>query len=80
MSDIETLSFEEAFAELEDVVEQLEAGQLALDQAMALFERGMALAARCNAQLDAAQLRVQELSSTAGEGYELTPFEEHEDV
>jgi exonuclease VII small subunit len=42
---------------------------------MSLFERGMALAAHCNTRLDAAELRVQELVSTAAEGYELTPFE-----
>jgi len=75
MGEIENLSFEEAFTQLEEVVGQLEAGELALDQAMSLFERGMALAAHCNARLDAAELRVQELVSTAAEGYELTPFE-----
>lgn len=81
MSEIENLSFEEAFNELEEVVQQLEAGDLTLDQAMALFERGMTLTAHCNAQLDAAELRVQQLvSATAeyppGEGYEVAPFEE----
>jgi exodeoxyribonuclease VII small subunit len=75
MNEIENLSFEEAFTQLEEVVGQLEAGELALDQAMSLFERGMALAAHCNARLDAAELRVQELVSTAAEGYELAPFE-----
>jgi exodeoxyribonuclease VII small subunit len=75
MGEIENLSFEEAFTQLEEVVGQLEAGELALDQAMSLFERGMALAAHCNARLDAAELRVQELVSTSAEGYELTPFE-----
>ena len=80
MSEIETLSFEEAFSQLEAVVGQLEAGDLALDQAMALFERGMALATHCNARLDVAELRVQQLVSTSGEyppdeGYELAPFE-----
>ena len=75
MGEIENLSFEEAFTQLEEVVGQLEAGELALDQAMSLFERGMALAAHCNARLDTAELRVQELVSTAAEGYELVPFE-----
>lgn len=82
MSGIEELSFEEAFTQLEAVVQQLEAGDLPLDQAMALFERGMALATHCNARLDAAELRVQQLVSSAGEyppgeGYELAPFEEY---
>jgi exodeoxyribonuclease VII small subunit len=91
MSEIEDLSFEEAFAELEELVQQLEAGDLTLDQAMALFERGTAmalfergtaLATQCNDRLDAAELRVQQLLSTPGEhppgeGHELAPFEEY---
>jgi len=82
MSEFEELSFEVAFAELEDVVQQLEAGDLTLEQAMRLFERGMALAGQCSAQLDAAELRVRQLVASAGglapgEGYDLVPFEEH---
>ena len=81
MSEIENASFEEAFGELEEVVQQLEAGDLTLDQAMALFERGIALATQCNAQLDAAELRVQQLvpaeaEGPPGGGYDLTSFEE----
>ncbi len=75
MSEIEKLSFEEAFAELEKVVQQLEAGDLTLDQAMTLFERGMALATQCNAQLDAAELRVQQLVPTTGEH---VPYEDYD--
>jgi exodeoxyribonuclease VII small subunit len=82
MSETEDLSFEQAFVELEEVVEQLEAGELTLDQSMALFERGMALATQCNAQLDEAELRVQQLVPVGGEGppgddYELAPFAEY---
>ena len=82
MSDTENLSFEEAFAELEEVVQQLEAGDLTLDQSMALFERGVALATRCNAQLDAAELRVRQLvpaegEDPLGEDYDIAPFEEY---
>jgi exodeoxyribonuclease VII small subunit len=82
MSELENLSFEEAFTELEGVVQQLEAGDLTLGQAMTLFERGMALAAHCNARLDTAELRVQQLIPTPGEyppgeGYDVAPFEEY---
>jgi exodeoxyribonuclease VII small subunit len=82
MSEMENLSFEEAFTELEEVVQQLEAGDLTLDQAMALFERGMALAVHCNARLDTAELRVQQLTPTPGEyppgeGYDVAAFEEY---
>jgi len=82
MSEIENLSFEEAFAELEKVVQQLEVGDLTLDQAMTLFERGMALTTQCNARLDAAELRVQQLVPTSGEDapyedYDLASIEEY---
>ena len=82
MSEKKNLSFEEAFGELEKVVQQLETGDLNLDQAMALFERGMALSAQCSTQLDAAELRVKQLTPAAGEyppgeDYDLTPFEEY---
>jgi exodeoxyribonuclease VII small subunit len=77
MSEIEKMSFEEAFAELEEMVQQLEAGDLTLDKTMALFERGMALAEHGNTQLDTAELRVQQLVPAGGEDHELAPFEEY---
>jgi len=61
-NEIENLTFEQAFAELEEAVRRLEAGGLALEESLALFERGQALAARCNAQLDQAELKVRQLS------------------
>jgi len=61
---ISQLSFEAAFAELEETVQKLEAGDLTLEDSLALFERGQALAAHCQKQLDAAELKVQQLRST----------------
>lgn len=55
-------SFEQLFQELEATVQKLEAGNLALDESLALYERGMQLARQCNDQLDRAELRIQELS------------------
>lgn len=55
-------SFEELFQELEATVERLEAGNLPLDEALALYERGMQLATRCGAQLDRAELKIKELA------------------
>jgi len=69
------LTFEQAFQELEDIIRQLEAGQLALDGALLLFERAQALAARCGALLDSAELKVRQLVPKEG-GYELEDFEE----
>ncbi len=77
MGEIEDLSFEAAFAELEEVVRRLEEGNLPLDEAMAFFERGTALAAHCNTRLDAAELRVQQLVPAPDqEDYDLAPFGE----
>ncbi len=62
MSEIENLTFEQAFGELEETVQKLEAGGLTLEESLALFERGQALAARCNVRLDKAELKVSQLS------------------
>jgi len=59
---VEELTFEEAFAELEETVRRLEAGGLTLEESLALYERGQALAARCNHQLDQAELKVRQLT------------------
>ena len=58
---VEEPTYEEALAELEQTVELLEGEQNPLDDAMKLFERGQALAARCGVLLEAAQLKVQKL-------------------
>ena len=64
MSETE-LTFEQAQAELERIVEQLERGQVPLDEAIALWERGEQLHAFCRAKLDAAQGKVEELARRA---------------
>ncbi len=56
------LTFEQAYQELETIVSRLEAGSLSLDESLDLFERGQALTAWCDAQLDSAELRVSQLS------------------
>jgi len=70
---VEELNYEEAFAELETIVNVLEGEQNPLDEAMSLFERGQALVKRCGALLDGAELKVRQLS-----GDELVEFEEGE--
>jgi len=70
---VEELSYEEAFAELEAIVNVLEGEQNPLDEAMSLFERGQALVQRCSALLDGAELKVRQLS-----GDELVEFDAEE--
>ncbi|MGJ8588665.1 MAG: exodeoxyribonuclease VII small subunit [Yoonia sp.] len=66
MSDVEKMSFEDAIKELEMVVGQLERGDVALDESIALYERGAALKARCEAKLKEAEEKVAKI--TLGEG------------
>ncbi len=71
MSDpVDQMSFEEAMKELETVVGQLERGDVALDQSIALYERGAALKARCEAKLKEAEEKVAKI--TLGDGGEPT--------
>ena len=62
-SDIENLTFEEALRQLEDTVDQLEVGDMSLEESLALYERGQKLASYCGALLDKASLRVELLSA-----------------
>jgi len=55
-------TFEQAQAELEQIVERLEHGQASLDEALALWQRGEQLYALCRVRLDDAQGRVEELA------------------
>lgn len=54
-------SFEEQLTELEKVVEQLERGELSLEESVTLFERGVKLSDACKTQLAAAESRIQVL-------------------
>ena len=67
-------TFEQLFAELESTVSKLEAGDLALDESLELFQRGTELAKKCGALLDQAELRVKELVPHGGE-IEIKDFE-----
>lgn len=58
---MEPLSYEQAYAELEEIVDALEANQKTLDESMALFERGQTLAQYCAALLAQAELRVRQV-------------------
>ena len=62
MSDPEQRSFEQAQAELEQIVEQLERGQAPLDEALKLWERGEELYRLCRSRLDAAEGKIEELA------------------
>jgi exodeoxyribonuclease VII small subunit len=75
MDEKQEVHFEQAFSELEQVVQQLERGDLSLQQSLALFERGMALAKLCERRLDQAEQVVSQLTITDSQAPVLSAFE-----
>ncbi|MBK6465485.1 MAG: exodeoxyribonuclease VII small subunit [Rhodobacter sp.] len=69
------MSFEEAMAALEAVVSQLEKGEVALEQSIALYERGAALKARCDALLKDAEEKVEKIRLAEGRAVGTDPVE-----
>lgn len=68
VSDVASLSYEQARAELVETVSRLEAGGAGLEESLALWERGEALAQRCEAWLDGARRRLDEVRAQAAGG------------
>ena len=63
--DISALSFEDALRALEQIVTQLERGDVPLDESISLYERGEQLRAACQKRLDAAQARIEKIVTGA---------------
>lgn len=72
---IAEMSFEEAMAALEQVVGQLERGDVALESSIALYERGAQLKAHCAEKLKAAEAKVEMIRSQEGRATGTTPAE-----
>lgn len=72
---LDAMSFEDALAELEAIVQKLERGQLDLDGAIAAYERGTALRQHCAAKLQEAELRVEKLSFDRAGNPKLEPLD-----
>ncbi len=78
MSDkkVAEMSFEEAMAALESVVAELDSGDVPLDKSIALYERGAALKAHCEARLKAAEEKVAQITLDGdGEATGATPVD-----
>ncbi|WP_054005570.1 exodeoxyribonuclease VII small subunit [Cypionkella psychrotolerans] len=69
------MSFEEAMAALESVVTQLERGEVALEQSIALYETGAKLKAHCAAKLAKAEEKVELIRAAEGRAVGTTPVE-----
>ena len=61
-ADVAALPFERALSELEDIVRQLEAGRVPLEESIAIYERGEALKRHCDALLKRAEIRIDRIT------------------
>jgi exodeoxyribonuclease VII small subunit len=64
-TDVKKLSFEKALAELEQIVQKLERGDVALEESVTIYERGEALKRRCEELLRQAEARVEKITLDA---------------
>jgi exodeoxyribonuclease VII small subunit len=64
-SDIQAMPFEQALAELEKIVADLERGDVPLEKSITLYERGDALKRHCDRLLKAAEARVEKITTDA---------------
>jgi exodeoxyribonuclease VII small subunit len=67
-------NFEESLRKLESIVEQLEKGDLPLEESMKLFEQGVHLSAVCKQELDEAEGKVEMLVKQRDGSHKLEPF------
>ncbi|MEK5060116.1 exodeoxyribonuclease VII small subunit [Paenibacillus sp. FSL H7-0326] len=78
MANEQELNFEAAMAELEEVVNQLERGDVPLEQAIELFQRGMKLSQMCNQKLEQVERKIEMIVEEDGE-FRKEPFGGNED-
>ena len=71
-------SFEEALAELEQIVSQIEGGQVGLEESLVKYERGTFLIQHCRGVLNVAEKQIELLSKSADGGIETSPMEQSE--
>ncbi len=74
-ADIKAMSFEQAMAELESLVRQMEKGQLPLEESITAYERGMALKAHCAVRLSEAKERIDKIVEQHDGSLSLTPLD-----
>jgi exodeoxyribonuclease VII small subunit len=74
-ADMSSLSFEQALQQLETIVQQLEKGQVPLEESIAFYEKGTALKAHCEAKLRDAEARVEKIVIGPGGTASLAPLD-----
>lgn len=73
--DISNFSFEQALAELEEIVSELESGEAGLDKAMEFYLRGQSLKEHCSKKLASAKMQVEKINSESEGAISLSPFD-----
>jgi exodeoxyribonuclease VII small subunit len=73
--DIKAMTFETALKELESIVGKLESGQAPLAESIAIYERGEALKAHCEALLKAAEMRIEKITLRGGQPVGTEPLD-----
>lgn len=71
----EKQNFEDSLRKLEQLVSEMESGQLPLDEMMRRFEEGQKLAASCTRELDAIRRRIEKVVSTPNDPPQIEPLE-----
>ncbi len=74
--ELKVKDFESALKSLEDIVSQLEAGDLTLDRALELFEEGVKISRFCSSKLEEAERKVEVLTKAADGTFKEAPFSE----
>lgn len=78
--DLKVKDFESALKNLEDIVAQLEGGDLSLDRSLELFEEGVRISRFCSAKLQEAERKVEVLTKTAEGELKEEPFPEDDEL
>jgi exodeoxyribonuclease VII small subunit len=76
--ELKVKDFESALQSLEEIVGQLEAGDLTLDRALELFEEGVQISRFCNSKLEEAERRVEILLKNGEDTLQEAPFQDDE--
>ena len=74
--EIKKLSFEEAISELERIVEDLERGDIELEDSISIYERGVILKAHCEAKLKTAKMKIDKFVSHPDGDFSSEPLDE----
>ncbi len=73
---MENLTFEQALKELQNIVDKLETGQVTLEEAIEMYERGIKLSKYCLQKLTQAELRIKKIVKDESQGFTLLSFDD----